>query len=226
MTMTSTQTSTLFVSRPGGQIAFDVQGEGPLVICVPGMGDVRSSYRFLVPTSSPPATGSPPWTSAVMARAARRSTRTTMWRRRPTSLLSSSTSAVEPPSSATQWLRVRPSRGCRPAELLERLVLVGPFVRNVPMPPGMGLVFRLALLRPWGPRFWRTWHRKLFPTRVPDDYDTYRAGPVCFADPTRSLASRATDGADVPPTCRGPAWTRARASTGRYGLFRPRLQGP
>ena len=27
-----------------------MQGDGPLVICIPGMGDLRSTYRFLVPT--------------------------------------------------------------------------------------------------------------------------------------------------------------------------------
>ena len=34
---------------PGGRIAYDDAGSGPLVILVPGMGDVRASYRFLIP---------------------------------------------------------------------------------------------------------------------------------------------------------------------------------
>ncbi|NUP78115.1 MAG: alpha/beta hydrolase [Nonomuraea sp.] len=33
----------------GGQIAYDVTGEGPLVVLVPGMGDSRRAYRFMVP---------------------------------------------------------------------------------------------------------------------------------------------------------------------------------
>lgn len=33
----------------GGQIAYDVTGEGPLVVLVPGMGDSRRAYRFLAP---------------------------------------------------------------------------------------------------------------------------------------------------------------------------------
>ena len=40
-------TSTALLSRPDGRIAYDATGEGPLVVCVPGMGDVRSVYRFL-----------------------------------------------------------------------------------------------------------------------------------------------------------------------------------
>lgn len=34
---------------PDGHIAYDDTGSGPLVILVPGMGDVRASYRFLIP---------------------------------------------------------------------------------------------------------------------------------------------------------------------------------
>ncbi len=34
---------------PGGTIAFDDQGQGPLVVCMPAGGDLRSEYRFLTP---------------------------------------------------------------------------------------------------------------------------------------------------------------------------------
>ena len=40
---------TEFLDVPGGRIAYDVTGNGPLVLCAPGMGDLRQSYRFLVP---------------------------------------------------------------------------------------------------------------------------------------------------------------------------------
>src|ERR671920_778598 len=36
------------LQRPDGRIAFDVTGSGPLVVCVPGMGELRSSYRHNV----------------------------------------------------------------------------------------------------------------------------------------------------------------------------------
>src|SRR5690242_4110064 len=32
-----------------GKISYDDQGKGPLVVCIPSMGDVRGEYRFLVP---------------------------------------------------------------------------------------------------------------------------------------------------------------------------------
>lgn len=40
---------TQLLARPKGRIALDVAGEGPLVICAPGMGDLRSVFRFLRP---------------------------------------------------------------------------------------------------------------------------------------------------------------------------------
>lgn len=40
---------TQYLSLSGGTLAFDDQGEGPLVLCVPAGGDLRSEYRFLTP---------------------------------------------------------------------------------------------------------------------------------------------------------------------------------
>lgn len=37
------------LSLTGGTIAYDLTGEGPLVVLAHGMGDTRRSYRFLVP---------------------------------------------------------------------------------------------------------------------------------------------------------------------------------
>ena len=45
----ATVNSTLMLDRVEGRIAYDVQGNGPLVICAPGMGDLRQSFRYLVP---------------------------------------------------------------------------------------------------------------------------------------------------------------------------------
>jgi hypothetical protein len=45
-------TTTQYLSVPGGNIAFDERGTGPLVLLVPGMGDLRSTYRFLAPATA------------------------------------------------------------------------------------------------------------------------------------------------------------------------------
>jgi pimeloyl-ACP methyl ester carboxylesterase len=40
---------TEFLNIDGGQIAYEVTGDGPLVVLSPGIGDRRQAYRFLVP---------------------------------------------------------------------------------------------------------------------------------------------------------------------------------
>lgn len=42
--------TTQFLDRPGGRLAYDdTAGAGPLVICLPSLGDLRQEYRFLAP---------------------------------------------------------------------------------------------------------------------------------------------------------------------------------
>jgi pimeloyl-ACP methyl ester carboxylesterase len=41
--------STEFVEVKGGRIAYEVTGQGPLVVLSTGMGETRASYRFLAP---------------------------------------------------------------------------------------------------------------------------------------------------------------------------------
>ena len=43
------KTMTEFLDVPGGRIAFDVTGSGPLVVLSHGIGDRRQAYRFLAP---------------------------------------------------------------------------------------------------------------------------------------------------------------------------------
>src|SRR5579863_2290226 len=40
---------TEFLGIPGGRIAYDVTGEGPLIVLSHGIGDRRQAFRFLVP---------------------------------------------------------------------------------------------------------------------------------------------------------------------------------
>lgn len=45
---TSVESQVHFLQRPEGRVSYTVEGTGPLVVAVPGMGDLRSSYRELV----------------------------------------------------------------------------------------------------------------------------------------------------------------------------------
>ena len=41
--------NTKYLQNQNGQIVYEDTGSGPLVVCVPSLGDVRSEYRFLAP---------------------------------------------------------------------------------------------------------------------------------------------------------------------------------
>jgi pimeloyl-ACP methyl ester carboxylesterase len=174
--MNGTRTSTQLLERPHGQIAFDVTGQGPLVVAIPGMGDIRANFRFLAP--------------GLVAAGYRVATLDL----RGHGESSASFEAYDNMAAASDVIALIESLGGpavvvgnsmgaavaaivaadRP-DLVDGIVLIGPFVRDVPMPPGVGLALRAALLRPWGPSFWKTFHRRLFPARRPADYDDYTA---------------------------------------------------
>ena len=40
---------TAYLDRPEGRVGYDVADDGPLVVLVRGMGDLRAAYRFLAP---------------------------------------------------------------------------------------------------------------------------------------------------------------------------------
>jgi alpha-beta hydrolase superfamily lysophospholipase len=40
---------TTYLARPEERVGYDVSGNDPLVVLVPGMGDIRRAYRFLAP---------------------------------------------------------------------------------------------------------------------------------------------------------------------------------
>ena len=173
--MTRTTSPTQYLARPNGEIAFEVSGDGPLVVAIPGIGDLRASYRFLVP-------------QLVDA-----GYRVASFDLRGHGESSSDFGEYDDVAAASDAIALIEELGGGPVilagnsmgaavaaivaadrpDLVSALVLIGPFVRNVPMPPGMGLALRAALLRPWGPRFWRTFHRRSFPAQVPADYDEY-----------------------------------------------------
>jgi pimeloyl-ACP methyl ester carboxylesterase len=48
MTPSLTSTDVRYLTRPQGRISYTVSGDGPLIVAVPGMGDLRGTWRELV----------------------------------------------------------------------------------------------------------------------------------------------------------------------------------
>ncbi len=174
-TMTTPRPTTQFLTRGSDVIAYDVQGEGPLVLAVPGMGDLRTTFRFLTPTLV--AAG---YRVATLDLRGHGESGVDFDRFDDLAAASDVVALIEHLGGPAHVIGNSMGAGAaviaaadRP-DLVDRLVLAGPFVRNVPMPFGMSFAMRVALLRPWGPRMWRIFHRRMFATQVPADDASYR----------------------------------------------------
>lgn len=161
--------STRYLARPEGRVAYDVSGDGPLVVLVPGMGDLRSTYRHLVPAlrdagyrvaatdlrghgdSDPDFAehGDDHTAGDVLALIEELVG--------PAVVVGNSMGAGAAAYAAAE----------RP-DLVTGLVLVGPFVRNT-TGPVMSALMRVAMLRPWARPVWKAYLPKLYAGRTPDD---------------------------------------------------------
>ncbi len=196
----------LHLSRPGGRIAYEVAGDGPLILLVPGMGDLRSTYRLLAPLlCARPATASRARTCAGMATATPRSTPTATARARVTSSRSWSTS--EPPRSVAGNSMGAGAAALAAAErpdLIRRLILIWPFVREA----SGGAAHTDAAQGPDGARLGgQGVGRILCPgsTRARLPRISTRTAPAC----SRACGCRGTRGPSRSPRARGTAsWRR------------------
>lgn len=174
--MAAVGTPTELLDRPEGRIAYDVVGDGPLVVCIPGMGELRSSYRFTVPALV--AAG---LRVATMDLRGHGDSDTTFSRYDDVAAGRDALALVEQLGGAAVLVGNSMGAGaavCAAAEqpaAVGGLALLGPFVRNPPTNPLMAAMFRLAMSGPWAPRMWLSYLPKLYPARRPDDFDEHRA---------------------------------------------------
>ena len=159
-----------YLDRSGGRIAYEVMGDGPLVVCVPGMGDLRSVYRFLGPALREAGFrvammdlrghGDSDAGFAAYDDVAAGTDIVALVERLggPAVVVGNSMGA-----GAAVWAAAQAPRD------VVGLVLIGPFVRNTAVAWPTTVAFRLGLLRPWGPAVWNAYYRRLYPGRPPAD---------------------------------------------------------
>jgi pimeloyl-ACP methyl ester carboxylesterase len=170
---------TSHLDRPEGRIAFDVDGDGPLVVLVPGMGDLRATYRFLAPTlreagyrvavTDLRGHGESDATFASYGDAATAGDVIALIEELggPAVVVGNSMAAGSAVLAAAER-----------AELVSGLVLVGPFVRNGKTTAVQRLILRAAMARPWAAASWKMYLPKLYAGRKPGDFDAYRASVI------------------------------------------------
>jgi pimeloyl-ACP methyl ester carboxylesterase len=165
--------NTCFLDVAGGRLAYSDTGVGPLVIAVPGMGDLRSTYRFLAPKLA--AAGyrvisldlrghgesSVRWDDySVGSVAADILALAGALDAGPAHVIGNSMAAGAAVIAAA-----------RKPQAIRSLTLVGPFVRDMMPPWVMAALFGPLMVGPWGVALWRMLYKKSFPTRLPDDFD-------------------------------------------------------
>lgn len=167
--------TTAYLNRPEGQIAYDVAGVGPLVVLVPGMGELRSIYRFLAP--------------ALIA-AGYRVACTDLRGHGDSDATFASYGDVDTASDVSALIEelggpaviVGNSMGAGAGvlvaaehpELVSGLVLVGPWVRNGATGAVQLALLRVMMARPWAATAWKLYMPKLYAGRHPDDFEEYR----------------------------------------------------
>jgi pimeloyl-ACP methyl ester carboxylesterase len=169
--------STQYLALSDGKLAYDDQGSGPLVVCVPGMGDVRAEYRFLVPRLV--AAGYRVVTLDVRGHGDTSSD----WPDYTVGAIGSDILALIKHLKAGPALVVGTSMAAAAAvcaaadapELVAGVVLIGPFVRVMGAQWKARLLANVLTFRLWGVAFWGKYYSTLYPTARPADFAEYAA---------------------------------------------------
>lgn len=172
---TPAQTTTVYLARPEGRIGYDIAGSGPLVVLVPGMGDLRAAYRFLAP---------------ALREAGYRVACTDLRGHGDSDRTFSGYGDVETAGDILALIEelggpavvAGNSMGAGAAalsaalqpELVSGLVLIGPFVRNGEIGAIQRLLLRVAMARPWAATAWKAYMPKLYAGQRPVDFAEYR----------------------------------------------------
>jgi pimeloyl-ACP methyl ester carboxylesterase len=182
---TTAAAPTLYLDRGEGRVAYDVQGpvDAPLVLCAPGMGDLRQLYRFTVPvlleagyrvaTMDLRGHGESDATFTSFGDAAAASDLLALAQQ-----LGATTDARAVLFGNSMCSAAAVIAAADRPDLLAAIVLAGPFVRNPPRTKVTSLktlAMRLALMRPWGLACWLTYYAGLYPTSKPADFADYKA---------------------------------------------------
>jgi pimeloyl-ACP methyl ester carboxylesterase len=163
-----------YLNQENGKIAYDDAGDGPLVVCVPSLGDVRGEYRFLIPQLVEAG-------YRVVSMDVRGLGETSVeWDDYTVAGIGADIVALIRDLEAGPAIVIGTSMAAGAAvwaaaeapDLIRGMVMVGPFVRG----DGNKLleaVFTVMLARPWGPSMWLKYFSTLYPTRKPDDFAEY-----------------------------------------------------
>lgn len=178
---TTTPTTTGTLTLPAGRLVYDDSGgTGPLVVAIPGLGDVRQEYRFLAPRLV--AAGYRVVTMDVRGHGES----SVAWPEYLTQSVGADVLALIESLNAGPALLIGTSMGggasawaaAERPDLVAGLVLINPFVRPLPSSAVQTLMVKTLMRRPWGPMAWGAYYQSLYPTQRPADFASYKAALV------------------------------------------------
>ncbi|WP_153394132.1 alpha/beta fold hydrolase [Ornithinicoccus halotolerans] len=169
--------STSYLARPEGRLAYELAGDaGPLVIAAPGMGDLRQTYRLLIPrltglgcrvaTLDLRGHGDSDATFGSYDDTALAEDLLALIRElgEPAFVIGNSMAAGAAAIAAAEA-----------PEQVRGLVLLGPFVRDPQAGRLQKLLLRAALTKPWGPAAFLAYYPQWLPGQKPEGYEEHKA---------------------------------------------------
>lgn len=165
------------LQRPEGKLAYDIIGtSGPLVICVPGMGELRQSYRLLAPRLV--ELGCRVATLDIRGHGDSDATFTSYDDVALASDILALIDQLDQPALLVGNSMAAGASVIAAAEAPDKvsgLALLGPFVRDPQGGALAKLLFRLLLTKPWGPAAFLSYYPQWLPGTKPDGYEEHKA---------------------------------------------------
>lgn len=167
---------TNFLSRPEGRLAYDVVGlEGPLVICVAGMGELRQTYRHFAPKLA-----SLGCRVASMDLRGHGDSDATFTAYDDEALAGDILALIDELGAPAVVVGNSMGAGAgviaaaEAPEKLSGLALLGPFVRDPHGAAVQNAMFRILLTKPWGPAAFMAYYPQWLPGIKPAGYEEHK----------------------------------------------------
>jgi pimeloyl-ACP methyl ester carboxylesterase len=167
---------TKMFERPGETLAYsDYGGDGQLVLMLPGLGALRSEYRYLAPRLSDAGyravtldlrghgESSVPWSAYDVPSVGGDVVALIQHLNGGVAHLIGTSFG----GAAVVWAAAE-----RP-DYTSSVALINPFARAEKINPIMNGLFWLMMHNPWRARLWASYYRSLYPTHKPDDFSAY-----------------------------------------------------
>lgn len=162
--------------RDGKRLVYeDSGGTGPVIVCIPGLGDSRAQFRVIGPRLAKAG-------YRVLALDPRgQGASDTGWSSYAADALGDDTAALLDHLDLEGVYLVGNSAGAAVAawaaavrpERVRGVVLIAPFVRDVTIPWHQRAMLRIGFAGPWAAALWVPYYKSLYPTSPPADLAAY-----------------------------------------------------